>query len=188
MKNIRTWECWEWEAFGNRKAYYSMPLALIAIFWGLGGFVLGIPVAVFMEVVLGIMPPWSVLTMTVLMPLIAMSTGPQLYKISGTHSIPKDDNFRWDLKSRAEEYYKLSKADRRDYPDNIIKLLKDPDLTGTQRRELDHQMSVIHDKIVKRNKLRDEITRRTVDITPVVEQLEQARRYLDSDIETYSKQ
>lgn len=167
--------------------YYMMHLVAITLGFFLGLLVFGFPLSFFMGDtgipiggVIGIIPALIV---------------PRLGWVYKGRGLPKSgysyyyDGYRgeYNFPDRAQEYFSLSKEDRRSYPANILELMRDPDLTHEQRAQLDKTMRELYNDIQERNRQRRLVTKRNVDITPYLEHMEDQRPGIKEQTKTYKE-
>lgn len=116
---------------------------------------------------------------------------PNVGKLHVLHSVPKD-NYRnnYSLRKRATEYLSLGTADRALYPRDIIETIKDPDLTRTQKENLDTHMLRLYKDIKQREaekaRFERELHRRHIDVDETLAHLEDARESVKAETSVYS--
>lgn len=85
----------------------------------------------------------------------------------------------------AEEYYQLSKKDRKQLPYNLIDILRDRDVTGDQKTRIVREAKGAIRAINTANAEKANMIRRQIDIDPILTLLSDARRNAQIEIDTY---
>lgn len=191
MKNIRECEFWDNDFFGimNKPPYDAVEWMFIngavAIFSAIFGmFALGIPLDLF-----GLGDLGFFLGMLGAIPVGL--TLIRLGKVYKGHSLENDFDYgirshlSWEFRIRAREYFSLPPEDRRLYPDNVIELMRDPDLTSQQKHDLDTSLSSLYADIQERNRQKRLLEKNHVDLSGVMEHIEFNREHIRSDINVY---
>lgn len=105
-----------------------------------------------------------------------------MYQISVYRGIPNT------LVHRAREYYSLNKSQRSEYPKGVVNILREGDsLSFTQGAELDVRLRDLYRGIIEREKARNIVKEKHLDISGVLEELDRARAFVKSDTETYKE-
>lgn len=93
----------------------------------------------------------------------------------------------YDFPARVREYFTLSKADRALYPTDILSVLRDPDLSNTQRYALDRQMRGIYLGIQERDKAKRVLAKREVDVDHILEYMKQSQESVAIETNTFKE-
>lgn len=188
MTRMREWNIWTWDIFfdtrdskGDRIFKRVIWVLIPAFVVGLTFTLLTVPMDEYTPAVVGGWLWW------LMVPILTTAfVAPSLGKLNPLYGIP-DHSYEYNLVSRGKEYLRLDNADRARYPSNILKMLKDPDLTHVQRRQLDQSLQELYLDIDKRNKARAALVKRTPDIAETLDQISNARTVLKEDIKTYQE-
>ena len=113
-------------------------------------------------------------------PLLVLTN---LYRLSIYHGIPDSYDF---LRRRAEEYYSLSKKERSEYPAGIIKILRNADnISSDQREVLNLKLKILYASICEREQVRNQFVNQGVDITDILDSIDDTCALIESDTETF---
>jgi hypothetical protein len=89
------------------------------------------------------------------------------------------------LKTTAQNYLKLSKEDRKEFPKNFLNTLSDTRLTYDQMRQIDQASDRVFRELRNRDAERVRLAAQSVDIDGILDNLSNARKMIESDVKTY---
>lgn len=182
----RRWNMWNWDVYNPKYLdpeevflYYILVTAMI----GLVGTVIGIVPMVFLGV------PDAFNWMGCLPPMLVHLTAPFWAKrFSYFGNIPDMDSYYHDNVNPlpyARRYWDLPKADKANFPSNILDTLNNPHISDSQKRDIAKEMRSTFNAMAKREEARAALLVRHVNIDHVLEQIQEQRKAIDSDTETY---
>jgi len=193
MKNIRECEFWDNDFFGvmNKGPFdvadWVFYNGMVALFGAVAGmFLFGIPLDL---LGLGDLGFYMGIITGILVSMILIRLG----KVYKGHSLEEDFDYgvrstlSWEFRTRAREYFSLPPEDRRLYPDNVIELMRDPDLTSQQKHDLDTSLSNLYADILERDRQKRLLEKRHIDLSGVMAEIESNRRYIKIDTDTYKE-
>lgn len=133
-------------------------------------------------------PMWAWLTIPLTIAFIlAAPNASRLHKAYGIQTKASRYSSGPDNLKRAKKYLALSKEDRKLFPANILETLKNKSLTDTQRKILDNEMDAVFKQINERDAALFVLEEREVDISGVVEALQQGREHAAIAARTYEE-
>lgn len=188
---FRNLDMWEWEIFNPRRsdsdwfAYgLSTVLVLVACFF------IGMPLAIeahaAFAALLAVPPVWAIGAFNAgkLDPIYQL----RVNRATERYNYRSDDPYGHRAIYRAGVNYCLSsKDDRKNYHQNILDIIQDPDLTVSQRKTLAEEMDKVDAAISARNKAKRIHAKREVSIEHVVAQLEDAKVGIETETQTYKE-
>lgn len=193
MKNIREYEFWDNSVFGSwRRAEDNGERCFII---GMTAIIALLPAIGLSAIIDVLLFGGSGVGLAIGMPLgfILIHLCTRLSRVYKGYGLPTYTDYSYsggrayNFPERAREYFSLPKADRSLYPHNIIEIMRNPDLEFNQRAVLNTKMRGLYAGIQERDKQKRLLTNRDVDIEHILEYMNDSRRGLDSDIETYKE-
>lgn len=155
----------------DRIAFFQMVGAAVSfVLFG----AIGIPLDAFL------VPSWVVFVVLIPVLFILWQSVPFLGRLHPLHGVQHTS-----LRSRGREYLTLDDEERREYPANILRIVRDPDLLPNQAHDLSQEMQVHYQAIMRRRNAREKIVKRQVDIDPIIEHMREQRKYIESDTKVY---
>ncbi len=183
--NIREWPMWRWYIFNWSEEADSLgsrvfPYFIVA-YCGALPFSALMMINVIVAIVLGVF--------LLALPYLADKAG-NIHVLKG---LPRDAaGYRWEsnmqrLAFEAQEYLRLSKDDRSEYPSNILDIATNPDLKDDQAGTLASEMRETRSRIISRNAYKAQLAARHIPIDDVLEELKNRRAGIDIDVATYKE-
>jgi len=179
-----------WPMFNMWDKEYDFDLPWSRVFWGMA---LSLPCIVASSV-LATITPWLVMPVIMVFFMLAW-VAPTLGKLHPLAKVPKylpdsrsyGCHDRNPLHTLAIEYWDLSDEDKRSFPTNIIDVMSNPDLTTTQRHKVVYAMEETFRAINAKDAQKREVVRRDIDISSVLQYMEDQRSGLEIERKTYEE-
>lgn len=181
--NPRLWSFWDNDFLGAlREAvrtgdYGLVPLSIL-MYTMTFIMILGLPVFGIFEF---FSLPFSGLafTLAVVIPVSLTYWMPTIYL---GHSMPTSV-----IRVSVKRYLSLSKEDQRLYPKGILDTLRDPDVDSGDKYNLEMSMDRIYRSIQERDRQKRLLDKRHVDVSHLIQYMEDAKRGVDIEINTYKE-
>ena len=182
MSNLmhpRQWEVWESSFCADSDGEDQ---ALRALVGSIPGLVLGLITGATLDSLF--LPSGIAIAIFIGISVFVTLAFSQLHRVSALRQVPY---LYWGVNPRVETryYLRMTKEERREYPRDILAVMRNPDVTEKQKARLAEQMRELRRQIEEKREVAAKLKARHVNIDSILAVLEDNTQGVASEVETY---